>query len=442
MLRFLLAVTLLVSVSSFAQTQDSLVLQPGPMDGKDAIVWSITPDSTWGWNQEATLTAWTYGGDPSYKRFYIEFDYSSIPAGAIIDSAYLFYHNNPSAPSHSGLHSGSNTFWVRRVTSSWDEDSISWNNAPSDTTQNQVQVGASTSNTMDYKIDVKNLVEDQLQYGNHGFFMRLVTEATWRAVVCASSNATDSTNHPAIKIYYTECTPPLATYTYTATGNTVDFIPLFNAPTGVSHLWDFGNGNFSIADTPTYTFPTGGVHTVCHTVTTSCSADTACQQVVLCSPPTASYTHSVDSNQVWTFVPQDTTANSYWWDFGDGTFSNNMIGVHSYSFAGLYPVCLSMTNACGVDTTCLNFEVTLVGMDEHWNPDLNVYPNPLTSVLHIENTGVNELLRIEVYDMRGVMVQFDSRPISQINLERLSSGTYLLKIIQRNGTSIVRIVKS
>ena len=442
MLRFLPAVTLLISISSFAQIQDSLVLQPGPIDGKDAIVWSIAPDTTWGWNQEATLTAWTYGGDPSFKRFYIEFDYSSIPAGAIIDSAYLFYYNNPSAPSHGGLHSGSNTFWVRRVTSSWDEDSISWNNAPSDTTQNQVQVGASTSNTMDYKIDVKNLVEDQLQYGNHGFFMRLVTEATWRAVVCASSNAADSTNHPAIKIYYTECTPPLATYTYTATGNTVDFIPLFNAPTGVSHLWDFGNGNFSIADTPTYTFPTGGVHTVCHTVTTSCSADTACQQVVLCSPPTASYTHSVDSNQVWTFVPQDTTANSYWWDFGDGTFSNNMIGVHSYSFAGLYPVCLSMTNACGVDTTCLNFEVTLVGMDEHWNPDLNVYPNPLTSVLHIENTGVDELLRIEVYDMRGVMVQFDSRPISQINLERLSSGTYLLKIIQRNGTSIVRIVKS
>ena len=43
--RFLLAFTLLFSVSTFAQTQDSLVLQPGPMDGKDAIVWSITPDS-------------------------------------------------------------------------------------------------------------------------------------------------------------------------------------------------------------------------------------------------------------------------------------------------------------------------------------------------------------------------------------------------------------
>jgi hypothetical protein len=71
-----------------AQTQDSLVLQPGALDGKDAIVWSITPDSTWGWNQEATLTAWTYQGDPSYKRFYIEFDYSNIPAGAIIDSAF------------------------------------------------------------------------------------------------------------------------------------------------------------------------------------------------------------------------------------------------------------------------------------------------------------------------------------------------------------------
>ena len=356
---------LLSSSIVLAQTQDSLVLQPGPLDGKDAIVWSITPDSTWGWNQEATMTAWTYQGDPSYKRFYIEFDYSNIPAGAIIDSAFIFYNNNPSAPSHSGLHSGSNTFWVRRVTSSWDEDSITWNNAQSDTTLNEVQVGASTSNTMDYKIDVKNLVEDQLQHGNHGFFMRLVTEATWRAVVCASSNAADSTNHPAIKIYYTEC-----------------------------------------------------------------------------NPPAASYTHSVDSNQVWTFVPQDTTGSSYWWDFGDGTFSNNMIGVHSYSVAGLYPVCLSITNACGVDTTCLIFEVTMVGLYEHWNPDLSVYPNPVQSILRIKNAGTDPLLHCEIYDMRGVLVQFGAHPTSQINLEKLSSGTYLLKIIQRNRTSMVRIVKS
>jgi len=440
--RFLLAFTLLFSVFSFAQTQDSLVLQPGPLDGKDAIVWSITPDSTWGWNQEATLTAWTYQGDPSYKRFYIEFDYSNIPAGAIIDSAFIFYNNNPSAPSHGGLHSGSNTFWVRRVTSAWDEDSITWINAPSDTTLNQVQVGASSSNTANYKIDVSDLVADQLQYGNHGFFMRLVTEATWRAVVCASSDAADSTNHPAIKIYYTECTPAVAAYTYTATGNTVNFIPLFNAPTGVSHLWDFGNGNFSTADTPTYTFSTGGVHTVCHTVTTSCSADTACQQVVLCSPPSASYTHSVDSNHVWTFVPQDTTGSSYWWDFGDGTFSNSMIGVHTYSVAGLYPVCLSMTNDCGVDTTCLVFEVTLVGMDEYWNPDLSIYPNPVSSVLHIENGASEELLRYEIFDMSGVMVQLDPQPSTEINVENLPAGTYLLKIIQRNSTSIVRIVKS
>ena len=119
-----------------------------------------------------------------------------------------------------------------------------------------------------------------------------------------------------------------------------------------------------------------------------------------------------------------------------------MIGVHSYSVAGLYPVCLSITNACGVDTTCLIFEVTMVGMEEHWNPDLNIYPNPVTDVLHIENTGTEAVLRYEVYDMRGVMVQFDSRPASQINLEKLSSGTYLLKIIQRNSTSMVRIVKS
>jgi len=119
-----------------------------------------------------------------------------------------------------------------------------------------------------------------------------------------------------------------------------------------------------------------------------------------------------------------------------------MIGVHSYSVAGLYPVCLSITNACGVDTTCLIFEVTMVGLDEHWNPDLSVYPNPVQNKLRIENTGTDPLLHCEIYDMRGVLVQFDAHPTSQIDLEKLSSGTYLLKIIQRNRTSMVRIVKS
>jgi len=56
--------------------------------------------------------------------------------------------------------------------------------------------------------------------------------------------------------------------------------------------------------------------------------------------------------------------------------------------------------------------------------------------------GEDPLLYYEIYDMRGVLVQFGSSPTTPVNLEKLSSGTYLLKIIQRNGTSIVRIVKS
>jgi len=40
------------------------------------------------------------------------------------------------------------------------------------------------------------------------------------------------------------------------------------------------------------------------------------------------------------------------------------------------------------------------------------------------------------------MVQLDPQPSTEINVENLPAGTYLLKIIQRNSTSIVRIVKS
>ena len=109
---------------------------------------------------------------------------------------FLFFNHNPAAPSHNAQHQGSNSYWVRRVTTSWKEDSITWANVPQSDTLHQVQVPNFTSNTQDYEVDVTQLVADQMQFGNYGFFMRLVNESTFRAVVCASSDAADS-NHPA-----------------------------------------------------------------------------------------------------------------------------------------------------------------------------------------------------------------------------------------------------
>ena len=198
---------LLAAISFSVMAQQTVVnLRPGPGQTHDAMVWSIFGNNNYGNNQEGTLTAWTYSGSFSVKRFYIKFNYTGLPS-LPLDSAILRIYNNPTSNAHNGTHHGQNQFVVQRVTSSWGETSICYNVQPSVTTTNQISVPASTSNTQDYSIDVTNLVQDQITNGNYGFRLKLTNESTYRAVVCASGNHPDSTKRPELTLYY-GCAPP------------------------------------------------------------------------------------------------------------------------------------------------------------------------------------------------------------------------------------------
>lgn len=50
---------------------------------------------------------------------------------------------------------------------------------------------------------------------------------------------------------------------------------------------------------------------------------------------------------------------SYHWSFGDGNTSTQENPNHTYAAEGTYTVCLIVTNACGVDTTCNEVSVTV-----------------------------------------------------------------------------------
>ncbi|MCL2412811.1 MAG: T9SS type A sorting domain-containing protein [Bacteroidales bacterium] len=67
---------------------------------------------------------------------------------------------------------------------------------------------------------------------------------------------------------------------------------------------------------------------------------------------------------------------------------------------------------------------------------LIVSPNPVTDILHIENT-TDELLTVEIYTLSGVRVATFINVQNTIDVGHLPSGTYLLRI----GTRVVRIVK-
>jgi hypothetical protein len=200
--QLLLSTLMLYSISSlFAQHQ--LVLQPNATDGKDALV-SAKQDqvnSNFGSVPSIHPYAWTNSGDLNIQRTFIEFDWSNLPSNAQVDSAFLYFYYSPyGVPDHSG----DNDLWIRRVTGSWGENTVTWNNQPGADTTKQVYVPKSTSTSQDYKIPVTELVKHIINSGNnYGFRISLVDESIFKRVMIASSDHADSTKHPKLVLHYT-----------------------------------------------------------------------------------------------------------------------------------------------------------------------------------------------------------------------------------------------
>jgi hypothetical protein len=203
---FLLVISFSSSIVVFSQT--TLTLQPGPEDGKDAHLSSLSPNTNAGDRDENTAMAWTNQGVPFILRAAIEFDLTSIPQGSVIVSALLSLYNNPDASANNGEHSslsGPNTCWLSRITEEWDEHTVTWNNQPATTPLHQVVLHKEISPHHDYEnINVTQLVQDMVDdpETGHGFLFRLITEQLYRCMVFASSDYTDSTAHPKLVITY------------------------------------------------------------------------------------------------------------------------------------------------------------------------------------------------------------------------------------------------
>jgi gliding motility-associated-like protein len=197
-------------------------------------------------------------------RDLIEFDLSTIPIGSVITSAKISLYAWTSTTTGNGQHSvanGSNSAWVRRITSPWGENTVTWNTAPSTTTANQVIMPMSTSSTQDYlNINVTNMTQDMVNNpsGSFGYYFQLQTETYYRKLNFCSSDWTVASKHPKIEIIYT---PPLTSVYYNPInlGNDTSICASDTINYDFSHLngtflWQNGSTDsiFSITDSGTY----------------------------------------------------------------------------------------------------------------------------------------------------------------------------------------------
>lgn len=124
------------------------------------------------------------------------------------------------------------------------------------------------------------------------------------------------------------------------------------------------------------------------------------------------------------FLDQSTGQNisSYQWDFGDGNSSSEQSPTHVYAEVGIYTVCLTVSNNCGVNTRCKD-----VGA---------AFPILLTtSVSNVTcNGGTNGSISIEIEG--GIPpFQIDWNGLGTTpDLANLPAGTYPIAIIDAAGT--------
>ena len=212
-----------VSVTVLPAQLTTVTIQPGT-DGQDALVITKDGDNTspnlnLGQHTEMIYSKWTYGGQgfgEGVMRSYIKFTaVSSIPTSAEILSAKLSFFGvavsgfSPEGNSHfPGSPYGSgpdNPGWIKRVTSNWDEATITWNNKPGTVDAGQASIPGTTSqwNFNATEIDVTDMVRTMVSTNNnYGFCLSLQNEAIYRNVIFSSSEATDAARRPKLVVIY------------------------------------------------------------------------------------------------------------------------------------------------------------------------------------------------------------------------------------------------
>ncbi|MBI1182659.1 PKD domain-containing protein [bacterium] len=160
--------------------------------------------------------------------------------------------------------------------------------------------------------------------------------------------------------------------------------------------------------------------------------------------PKADFSYT-DNGQTITFSNKSSDANSYKWDFGDGSNSNDESPEHWYKTAGSYTVVLKSTNECGDDQSSQTIEVSPSAVAYLNENNTQLYPNPAHGSIFIEIAANTQQVAITVSDISGKNITVDTRLNSnntwQVNLpQNLKAGLYFCTIKTEKGLLTKRFV--
>jgi len=433
MKKILLFSALLMFISTTFSGQSVLILQPGPEEGKDALINSAFPFNNWGDIPGLYASAWTYDGLFGIGRSAIRFDLSQIPPDAKILEARLTFYYNPGVGF--GFQSGENESYLEKITEDWNEMTVTWSNRPATISTGAVFIPKTQTETADIKdVDITAFVTEWVKHPqtNFGFMQRMSTEIEYCGVFLTSSEFSDASRRPKLVVRYIDCDPPVAAF-----GSIVQ-IPVVSFTDSSSHadswFWNFGDGYFSNLPNPVHSFAQQGIYEVCLIVEDSCGSDTMCKMVAVCKSPETRFTFEANGNMV-KFADSSFDPISWYWDFGDGFYSDLKDPEHYFNEPGTYYVCEKVVNGCAEETFCDSVTVIGTGVVNHsLNFGLRIWPNPATdqTMIHLNShSGTHANIELFTTQMSLAGKWLYNSPANEtcipLNLSGIPAGLYFIR---------------
>lgn len=230
-------------------------------------------------------------------------------------------------------------------------------------------------------------------------------------------------------------------------GDTTSFenVTFFNTTTGaVSYDWDFGDGSPIFTTTSNapfvHTYTTYGTYTVTMTAThaNGCTA-TATLTVVFEKFVSAALTLDITEysgcapHLLSTLQNLSVNANTYVWDFGDGTIittTDSIPPAYAYTTGGTYTITLTASNSCNTATATISPIIIIGGPTADFTPSTTLGCAPQNVTFTNNSTNVQPANNYQ-WDMgNGNTYTNTTTPPAQTYD---TTGTYTVTLIAGNG---------
>lgn len=166
-----------------------------------------------------------------------------------------------------------------------------------------------------------------------------------------------------------------------------------------------------------------------------------------CCPPEAAITFQRPGTFQFYFTSM-WEGDNYLWDFGDGFTSTARFPNHIFPDYGTYNVCLTVTNACGTSTQCLDIEVAVgsTGLADGTSPrtEVRLVPNPASDLVSIQvkNSPCKGYRLLDALGREVKAEQFPTRSMRfDVEVSHLPSGIYTVMLDTQAGPAVARLVK-